>query len=166
LKVFVVSATEPQDKDVIWIQPTTEIPSIDETKIKKIIDEKFKEYQKNITFIRSGTTIKSITGNNLNIKVGENKGWDGIQNFKITPTAAVFELTITKSPIDNGSELLKENEVQTVSGVLIIDNTSGIMKTLGKPSRSITMNSSEIEKKVNVFSYFYDGSKLYISKAN
>ena len=165
-KVFVVSATEPQDKDVIWIQPTTEISSIDETKIKKIIDEKFKEYQKNITFIRSGTTIKSITGNSLNIKVGENKGWDGIQNFKITPTAAVFELTITKSPIDNGSELLKENEVQTVSGVLIIDNTSGIMKTLGKPSGSITMNSSEIEKKVNVFSYFYDGSKLYISKAN
>lgn len=165
-KVFVVSETEPQDKDVIWIQPTTEIPSIDETKIKKIIDEKFKEYQKNITFIRSGTTIKSITGNSLNIKVGENKGWDGIQNFKITPTAAVFELTITKSPIDNGSELLKENEVQTVSGVLIIDNTSGIMKTLGKPSGSITMNSSEIEKKVNVFSYFYDGSKLYISKAN
>ena len=165
-KIFEISATEPQDKDVIWVQPTTEIPLLDETKVRKIIQKEMETYteifQKYTTFKNIGTTIKEVSSNGIGIEWFKDN-WNGIQNFKITPTSTDFSISVFGiAPKD----LLIEGEKPVISGIIIIDNTSGVMKRFSTDSRWIYLNDFNIENKLMVFSYFTDGYKLYISKAN
>lgn len=168
-KVFVVSATEPQDKDVIWIQPTTEVQNaLDETKIKKIIDEKFKEYQKNSTFMRVGNFIKTVNSAIAYVNLGEdNSGsWSGIQNLKLIPQSNQTTGLVTFVEKPDGNNLLNRPEEQkVVSGIVILDNTSGKIKNFSFKNQ-ILLNSIELSDRVIVFSYFYDGTNTYVSQAN
>ena len=168
-KVFVVSATEPQDKDVIWIQPTTEVQNaLDETKIKKIIDEKFKEYQKNSTFMRVGNFIKTVNSAIAYVNLGEdNSGsWSGIQNLKLIPQSNQTTGLVTFVEKPDGNNLLNRPEEQkVVSGIVILDNTSGKIKNFSFKNQ-VLLNSIELSDRVIVFSYFYDGTNTYVSQAN
>lgn len=168
-KVFVVSATEPQDKDVIWIQPTTEVQNaLDETKIKKIIDDKFKEYQKNSTFIRVGNFIKTVNSATAYVNLGEdNSGsWSGIQNLKLIPQSNQTTGLVTFVEKPDGNNLLNRPEEQkVVSGIVILDNTSGKIKNFSFKNQ-VLLNSIELSDRVIVFSYFYDGTNTYVSQAN
>lgn len=168
-KVFVVSATEPQDKDVIWIQPTTEVQNaLDETKIKKIIDEKFKEYQKNSTFMRVGNFIKTVNSAIAYVNSGEdNSGsWSGIQNLKLIPQSNQTTGLVTFVEKPDGNNLLNRPEEQkVVSGIVILDNTSGKIKNFSFKNQ-VLLNSIELSDRVIVFSYFYDGTNTYVSQAN
>lgn len=168
-KVFVVSATEPQDKDVIWIQPTTEVQNaLDETKIKKIIDDKFKEYQKNSTFMRVGNFIKTVNSAIAYVNLGEdNSGsWSGIQNLKLIPQSNQTTGLVTFVEKPDGNNLLNRPEEQkVVSGIVILDNTSGKIKNFSFKNQ-VLLNSIELSDRVIVFSYFYDGTNTYVSQAN
>ena len=168
-KVFVVSATEPQDKDVIWIQPTTEVQNaLDETKIKKIIDDKFKEYQKNSTFMKVGNFIKTVNSAIAYVNLGEdNSGsWSGIQNLKLIPQSNQTTGFVTFVENPDGNNLLNRPEEQkVVSGIVILDNTSGKIKSFSFKNQ-ILLNSIELSDRVIVFSYFYDGINTYVSQAN
>lgn len=168
-KVFVVSATEPQDKDVIWIQPTTEVQNVlDETKIKKIIDDKFKEYQKNRTFMRVGNFIKTVNSAIAYVNLGEdNSGsWSGIQNLKLIPQSNQTTGLVTFVEKPDGNNLLNRPEEQkVVSGIVILDNTSGKIKNFSFKNQ-VLLNSIELSDRVIVFSYFYDGTNTYVSQAN
>lgn len=168
-KVFVVSATEPQDKDVIWIQPTTEVQNaLDETKIKKIIDDKFKEYQKNSTFMRVGNFIKTVNSAIAYVNLGEdNSGsWSGIQNLKLIPQSNQTTGLVTFVEKPDGNNLLNRPEEQkVVSGIVILDNTSGKIKNFSFKNQ-VLLNSIELSDRVIVFSYFYDGINTYVSQAN
>lgn len=168
-KVFVVSATEPQDKDVIWIQPTTEVQNaLDETKIKKIIDDKFKEYQRNSTFMRVGNFIKTVNSAIAYVNLGEgNTGsWSGIQNLKLIPQSNEKTGLVTFVEKPDGNNLLNIPEEQkVVSGIVILDNTSGKINNFSFKNQ-ILLNSIELSNRVIVFSYFYDGTNTYVSQAN
>ena len=168
-KVFVVSATEPQDKDVIWIQPTTEVQNaLDETKIKKLIDDKFKEYQKNSTFMRVGNFIKTVNSAIAYVNLGEdNSGsWSGIQNLKLIPQSNQTTGFVTFVEKPDGNNLLNRPEEQkVVSGIVILDNTSGKIKNFSFKNQ-VLLNSIELSDRVIVFSYFHDGTNTYVSQAN
>lgn len=168
-KIFVVSATEPQDKDVIWIQPTTEVQNaLDETKIKKIIDDKFKEYQKNSTFMRIGNFIKTVNSAIAYVNLGEdNSGsWSGIQNLKLIPQSNQTTGFVTFVENPDGNNLLNRPEEQkVVSGIVILDNTSGKIKNFSFKNQ-VLLNSIELSDRVIVFSYFHDGTNTYVSQAN
>lgn len=167
-KVFVVSATEPQDKDVIWIQPTTEVQNVlDETKIKKIIDDKFRDYQKNRTFMRVGNFIKTVNSAIAYVNLGEdNSGsWSGIQNLKLIPQSnqTTGKVTFVENP-DGNNLLNRPEEQKVVSGIVILDNTSGKIKNFSFKNQ-VLLNSIELSDRVIVFSYFYDGTNTYVSQA-
>ena len=168
-KVFVVSPTEPQDKDVIWIQPTTEVSNaLDETKIKKLIDDKFKEYQRNSTFMRVGNFIKTVNSAIAYVNLGEgNTGsWSGIQNLKLIPQSNETTGLVTFVEKPDGNNLLNRPEEQkVVSGIVILDNTSGKINNFSFKNQ-ILLNSIELSNRVIVFSYFYDGTNTYVSQAN